>query len=252
MLKTRIIPTLLYKDPTLVKGRKFNSWRRVSSAIQSIKLFNLREVDELIFLDIMASKENQDPDYYLIDDIADDCFMPLTIGGGIKNIDHVEKLLKVGADKISINSEIHSNIDLISEIANYFGSQCVVVSIDAKKNIDGTYCTFKNAGTEKCEMSPFDLAKLAEEKGAGEILINSLDQDGTMEGFDTSLIKQVSEMVTIPVIAAGGAGSIEDCVNILKDTKANAISAASIFHFTEITPKEIKGRMAQEGFPVRI
>lgn len=251
MLKTRIIPTLLYKDMGLVKGIGFDSWRRVGGAMQSIKVYNMREVDELVFLDITATRDNRQPDFNLIDELADECFMPLAVGGGIKTVDDVRKLLNVGADKVVVNSEVSKNQEIISDIANQFGSQCIIVSIDARKTATGTYETYSQSGTHLTGMCPIEMSKLAEQFGAGEILITSIDRDGTMEGYDLELIKQVCGAVSIPVIAAGGAGKAQDFTAALQ-SGASALAAASIFHFTEQTPLKIKHHLRNDGFRVRI
>ena len=251
MLKTRIIPTLLYKDLGLVKGVGFDSWRRVGSAMQSIKVYNMREVDELVFLDIAATEDNRLPDFSLIDDLADECFMPLAVGGGIKTIEDVRSLLMVGADKVVVNSQAVASPDLISAIANQFGSQSIIVSIDARKTNSSGYEVYTHAGKTPTGLNPTDIAKRAEQAGAGEILITSVDRDGTMDGYDLSLIRDVSSTVSIPVIAAGGAGKPDDFSAALR-SGASALAAASIFHFTEQTPLEIKQHLKHEGFHVRI
>lgn len=251
MLKTRIMPTLLYKDLGLVKGVGFDSWRRVGGAMQSIKVYNLREVDELVFLDISATRDNRQPDFELIDELADECFMPLAVGGGIKTVDEVRRLLMVGADKVVINSEAANNPQLISNVANQFGSQSVIVSIDVRKTATGKYETFTHSGTQPTGMSPIEMSKLAEQSGAGEILVTSIDLDGTMEGYDLNLIEQVCNAVSIPVIASGGAGKAEDFTAALQ-RGASALAAASIFHFTEQTPLGIKQHLRNQGFSVRI
>lgn len=252
MLKVRIMPTLLYKNFGLVKGVSFDSQRRVGDVMQSIKVYNMRQVDELIFLDIMATKENRKPDFQLIDDIADECFMPLTVGGGIKNIEDIRNLLKVGADKVAINSSAITNPDLIRLASNEFGSQCVVVSIDAKRLTDGTYEVFTHSGTKPTDKTPLEIAKNVESLGAGEILLTSIDRDGTMGGYDLELIKSVSQCLSIPVIASGGAGNYEHLFDALTEGKADAVAAASIFHFTEQTPLGAKQFLKTKGLNVRL
>ncbi len=250
--KTRVMPVLLYKDLGLVKGIAFDSWRRVGSAMQAVKVYNLREVDELVFLDITASLEGRPPDFDLVDDLADECFMPLAVGGGITNIEHVRKLLRVGADKIVLNTAAVENPSLISETAEQFGSQCVVVSIDAKRHDDGNYEVLTHSGTKGTGLDPVMAARQAEERGAGELLVTSVERDGTMTGYDVALMSRISSAVTIPVIAAGGAGSYEHMVMVLRDGGVQAVAAASIFHFTEQTPLEAKRYLAKQGFQVRL
>lgn len=251
MLKVRIIPTLLFKDFGLVKGVKFDSWRRVGSVIQSVKVYNMREVDELIFLDITASKENREPDFKTVDEIADECFMPLTVGGGVKTIEDIRKLLQVGADKISINTAAVVNPQIIKLAAQKFGSQCVVVSIDVKKTSLG-YEIFIYSGTKATGLNPVSFAKEVEALGAGEILLTSIDQDGTMEGYDIDLIKSVTSVVSIPVIASGGAGNFEHMAQAVIEGKASAVAAASIFHFTQQTPLEAKHFLKQRINNIRL
>jgi len=252
MLKIRIMPTLLYKEPTLVKGVSFDSWRRVGSVMQAVKIYNMREVDELVFLDITASKENRRPDFELIDDIADECFMPLTVGGGVKTIDDFRKLLTVGADKIAINSAAVENPHLIKQAADKFGSQCVVVSIDYKKNKDNNLEIYTYSGSKPTGINPLEFAKKAENLGAGELLVTNIDIDGTMTGYDIETIKMISDNIEIPIIASGGAGNYEDIYKILTQTNVEAIAAASIFHFTEQTPKEAKFYLKKKNIKVRL
>lgn len=252
MLKVRIIPTLLYKNFGLVKGISFDSWRRVGSALQAIMVYSMREVDELIFLDICATEEQRPPDFEEIDELADDCFMPLTVGGGIRTIDDVHKLLMVGADKVAINSAAISNPTLIQEVANRFGSQCVVVSIDYRSRANGEHEVYSHAGTKATGLSPLTLAQQAEEMGAGEILLTSIEQDGTMQGFELSCLEQVCQAVSIPVIAAGGAGNASHFHQAISQGGAAAVAAASLFHFTEQTPLEVKQYLQARNIPVRL
>lgn len=251
MLKTRIMPTLLYKDTTLVKGVSFNSSRRIGSALQAVKVFNMREVDELVFLDIAATCSNEGPDFELVDDLADECFMPLAVGGGIRDINDVRKLLMVGADKVVVNTAAVNAPELISSIASRFGSQSLVVSIDARVNAAGEYECFTHSGTQPTGLCPVAHAKQMALLGAGEILITSIDNDGTMNGYDITLIKNISEAVKLPVIASGGAGNYEH-MNEALFCGASAIAAASMFQFTEQTPKEAKYYLRKQGHPTRI
>jgi len=252
MLKVRVIPTLLYKDFGLVKGKAFDSWRPVGGLMQSIKVYNLRGVDELAFLDIRATLEGRPPDYNLVDDFADECFMPLTVGGGVRTVDQVRRLLTVGADKVALNTAAVSEPQLVREAADRFGSQCVVVSIDAKLIPGVGHEVFTHSGTRGTGLDPVTHAKSVEESGAGEILLTSIDRDGTMKGYDLDLIRQVTEAVSIPVIASGGAGSYEDLVAAVREGHASAVAAAAIFHFTHLTPLDAKRHMAANGIPVRL
>ena len=252
MLKNRIIPTLLYKEPTLVKGISFNSWRRVGSLMQAIKVYNMREVDELVFFDISATKEGRSPDLQLIDDFADECFVPLTIGGGVRTIDDVRNLLKVGADKVSLNTAAVKDPGLISQVADKFGSQCVVVAIDVKITADHKYEVFINSGSEATGLDPVEQAIKVEALGAGELIVTSIDRDGTMQGYDVELINKITGAVSIPVIASGGAGNYEHMAKALVDGKASAVAAASMFHFTEQTPLGAKQYLKERGINVRL
>ncbi len=252
MIKTRVVPTLLYKNFTLVKGVRFDSWRRVGSLLQAIKVYRLREVDELIFLDISASQEGRSPDFRLIDDFADECFMPLTVGGGVRRVEDVKTLLRCGADKVAINSAAFEERELIQEAARKFGSQCIVVSIDVKKSADGRYEVFIRSGTKSTGKEPCLFAKEVEERGAGEILITSIYRDGTREGYDWELTQSVADAVSIPVIASGGAGSYDHMLDVLVKGKASAVAAASIYHFTQMTPLEAKHFLREKGIQVRI
>ena len=251
MLKLRIMPTMLYKDLTLVKGVSFDSWRRVGSLMQQVKVYNLREVDELILVDITATKEHREPDFQLIDDIADECFMPLTVGGGITNLGDIRIILQKGADKVAINSAAVATPELISKGANFFGSQCIVVSIDYKKHADGRYEVYTHAGTQPTGLDPVKFAQEVEARGAGEILLTSIDRDGTFAGYDVAMTSCVAEKVRIPVIASGGAGNYQHMIDVIQKGGASAVAAASMFHFTESTPKEAKKALGLNGIPVR-
>jgi cyclase len=251
LLKIRIIPTLLYKDIGLVKGIGFNSWRRIDTVIPAIKVYNMREVDELILMDISATNSNREPDFESISEFTEACFIPLTVGGGIKNIEQIRMLLRSGADKVSINSALFDDLDLLRSASETFGKQCIVVSIDAKKDDSGKYYCYSHSGTKKTKKQVSEWAKEVENNGAGEIIITSIDRDGTMSGYDIDLIKQVTDLVNIPVIASGGAGSYEDFFSAIYIGKANAVAAASIFHFTEQTPRNAREYLRNKGINVR-
>lgn len=252
MLKVRLIPTLLHSDFVLVKGVRFDSWRNVGSLLQAIKVYTLREVDELVFLDIVATRDGRGPDFGLIEDIADHCFMPLTVGGGVRNVEDVRRLLQVGADKIALNTAAIERPGLIAEIANGFGSQCVVVSLDVKRLPDGSYELVTHAGKRPTGLDPFAFAREAEALGAGELLLTSIDRDGTMDGYDLDLIQRMTKGVSIPVIASGGAGHYEHLAQAVRSAGASAVAMASMFHFTEQTPREAKEYLHQQGIPVRL
>lgn len=250
MLKIRIIPTLLWKNVGLIKGIGFDSWRRIGSILPAVKVFNTRQVDELAVLDISASQEQRDPDFEMVAEIAHECFVPLTIGGGITNIDQIKRLLRLGADKVSINTGTFHHPNLVTEGATRFGTQCIVVSIDAVQAADGKFYCHTHAGKQATTHEVVEWAVKMEEQGAGEILLTDVKLDGTMTGYNLPLIEQVSKAVKIPVIASGGAGKLEDFPAAL-GAGASALAVASLFQFTELTPLEIKKYLADLGFPVR-
>ena len=251
MLKTRVMPTLLFKDIGLVKGVRFASDRRVGSALQSMKIYNLREVDELVFFDVTAAHDGRPPDFAQVDELADECFMPMTVGGGISRLEHIRGLLAVGADKVSINSASFENPNLIAEGARMFGRQCIVAAIDVRRE-GGGWRVYSHCGSRPTERDPVDWAREVDSLGAGEILLTSIDRDGTMEGYDCEITRRVSEAVSIPVIASGGAGGYNHMAEVLREGCASAIAAASIFHFTHQTPLEAKAFLKNEGFNVRL
>lgn len=251
MLKVRVIPTLLWKNVGLVKGIGFDSWRRVGTVLPAIKVYNTREVDELILLDITATSEKRDPDYESIREFCAESFVPLTVGGGVRNLEQIRELLRSGADKVSINTAAYENPALIRDAAKHYGSQCVVVSVDARKTGEGQYECFSCSGARPTGKKPEEWAREVESLGAGEILITSIERDGTLEGYDLSLIQQVADAVSIPVIASGGAGNYQHMLAALQQGKASAVAAASIFHFTQQTPREAKQFLAQHGILVR-
>ena len=244
------MPTLLHKDVGLVKGVGFDSWRRTGGAMQAINVYNMREVDELVFLDITATRDARQPDFELIDDLADECFMPLAVGGGIKTIEDVRRLLMVGADKVVVNTAAVDRPEIVSEIAERFGSQCLVASIDALREANGGHRVYVESGTRPTGLDPAAVAKRAAADGAGEILITSIERDGAMEGYDLELLRTVTEAVSVPVIASGGAGNYRHMAEAL-EAGASAVAAASIFHFTEQTPREAKRYLGEQGYPVR-
>lgn len=228
MLQKRIIPVLLLKNDGLVKTIKFKKPRYIGDPINAVKIYNDREVDELIFLDIEATKNKKEPNFRLIKEIATECFMPFCYGGGINNFHTIKKIFNLGAEKISINSEFYYNPNLVKKASESFGSQSIVVSIDVKKNLFGKYETYINGGKINTHQNPIEIAKQAEKFGAGEIILNSIDKDGTMSGYDLKLIKTVSDTISIPLIACGGAknlDSLRDAIN----TGASAAAAGSLF-----------------------
>ncbi len=251
MLKKRIIPTLLYNNFKLVKGTKFHSWRTVGSIMQAVKIYNIREVDELILLDVFATNNNKKIDLDLVNDVANECFMPLTFGGGINTIDDIGKIIKTGADKVSINSAAIKDIEFINKSSKIFGSQCIVVSIDYKIE-NGNPIIYSNSGNKKTELKLEDYIRDLESAGAGEILLTCIDRDGVMEGYDIETIKRVCKISSLPVIASGGCGENNHAYDLVKKTDVSAIGAASMYHFTHITPLDLKRYLSERKIPIRI
>lgn len=250
MLKVRVIPTLLWKQFGLVKGVAFDSWRRVGPVLPAVKVYNQREVDELALLDIVAHLCSDDPDFESIAEFGQDCFVPLTVGGGVTHIDQVQRLLRAGADKVAVNTAAYARPNFINEIANRHGAQCVVASVDVRIQ-DGAWRCFSHAGVQSTGRDVVAWVRELESRGAGEILITSIERDGTMQGYDLSLIEAVANSVKIPVIASGGAGNYQHMVEAVTQAGASAVAAASIFHFTEHTPAGAKAALAAAGVHVR-
>ena len=230
MGRFRIIPVLLYSNDGLVKTTRFKNPKYIGDPINALKIFNDKEVDELIFLDINASKEKRMPNLDLIKELATECFMPFCYGGGISSIEEIQQILYNGAEKVSINTASYTNPDLIKQAANKFGSQSIVVSIDVKKNWLNNQYVYINNGTTNTKLSPIEFAKKMQDYGAGELMLNSIDRDGTYTGYDINLIKEVSESVDIPIIACGGAANISDFKNAI-NSGASAVAAGSMFVF---------------------
>ncbi len=246
----RVIPTLLWKQLGLVKGVGFDSWRRIGPVLPVVKVYNQREVDELILVDILANQSNDEPDYESINEFGQNCFVPLCIGGGITRIDQVQRLLRAGADKICVNSAAYTRPQLITEIAKRHGVQSVVVSVDVR-SIDGVWICFSHAGKKNTGREVKAWVRELEDLGVGEILITSIERDGTMMGYDLELTEAVTSSVTIPVIASGGAGNYQHMIDAVLKAGASAVAASSIFHFTEHTPAGAKAALAAAGVPVR-
>ncbi|MCR5609361.1 MAG: AglZ/HisF2 family acetamidino modification protein [Lachnospiraceae bacterium] len=226
--RPRIIPTLLIDNRDLIKTVNFDKRTYLGDPVNAVKIFNRKGIDELSILDIGATKNNREPDYELLKDIASEAFMPLSYGGGINNIAQIHDLLAIGYEKIIINSMLVKNPQLIKQASEMFGSQSIVASIDVKK-VNGYYKCFVNDGEEITEEVPIDLAKKAESLGAGEIILNSIDKDGLMSGYDIKLVSSVADAVKMPVIAIGGAGSIKDLKEVLSDGHAHAAAGGSMF-----------------------
>lgn len=231
MILQRVIPVLLLKNKGLVKSIKFSKSKYVGDPINAIKIFNDKEVDELVFLDINASKENREPDFEFLESIASECFMPLGYGGGIKNMEQVKRIFKIGIEKVILNQISLKRPEFIKEAASEVGSQSVVVSIDVKKNFFGKYKVYDHVKGESLDINPVDFARRMEDQGAGEIIINAVDQDGMMNGFDIQLVRSLSDVLQIPLVACGGAGNLSDIKSVIKDANASAAAAGSMFVF---------------------
>lgn len=250
MLKVRIIPVLLFKNWGIVKSVKFDNFRVVGDPTTNARVFNQRNADEMVFLDIMATRENKEPNFDVIKDIAKECFMPLTIGGGINTIEHVDRLFDIGADKASLNTALIKKPKLVRQISTKYGAQAVVASIDVKKE-NNKYITYISSGKERTNCDVIEMLKRVEDLGVGEVLLNSIDKDGTAEGYDLELIKLVSSSTKLPVIACGGCGSLDDFVSAVK-SGADAVSAATVFYYVGESIITAKKYMNQSGIPVRL
>jgi imidazole glycerol-phosphate synthase subunit HisF len=231
MFLPRIIPVLLLKGKGLVKTVKFKEPKYIGDPINAVKIFNDLKADELVFLDITASKEDRTISVDLVKDIGDEAFMPFGVGGGINNIKQIELLLKAGAEKVIINSNAVIKPELIEEAAKIFGSQSIVVSLDAKKSLFGKYGCWIKDGSDNAKTDPLELAKKAQDLGAGELIINSIDLDGMMTGYDIALVKMIADSVSIPVVACGGAGNLEHFKKAYFEGNAHALAAGSMFVF---------------------
>lgn len=252
MLAKRIIPCLDINKGRVVKGVNFVNLIDAGDPVEIAKTYNVMRADEIVFLDITASHEGRATMYDVISKAAEQVFIPLTVGGGISSTEHFRNLLNLGADKISVNSAAVKNPDLITDAALKFGRQCVVVAIDAKRNDKGSFDVYLNGGRINTGKDAIDWAIEAEKRGAGEILLTSMDCDGTKAGYDIELTRRVAEAVGIPVIASGGAGNMQHFKDVLTDGKADAALAASLFHFGEMTISDLKKYLALSGVAVRM
>ncbi|MEM6637337.1 MAG: imidazole glycerol phosphate synthase subunit HisF [Pseudomonadota bacterium] len=252
MLKTRIIPCLDVADGRVVKGVNFVDLRDAGDPVDAAQAYDAAGADELCFLDIHATHENRGTMYDLARKTAEKCFMPLTIGGGVRSHEDVRALLLAGADKVSFNSAAVANPDVVSEAANRFGGQCIVVAIDAKTVAPGKWEIFTHGGRRATGIDAVEFARMIEKKGAGEILLTSMDRDGTKAGFNLPLTRAISDAVRVPVIASGGVGTLDHLVEGVTEGHASAVLAASIFHFGTFTVGQAKSHMAASGLPVRL
>lgn len=251
MLKTRIIPCLDVADGRVVKGVNFVDLRDAGDPVDAARAYDLAGADELCFLDIHATHENRGVMMDVVTRTAEQCYIPLTVGGGVRSAQDVRNLLLAGADKVSFNSAAVANPDVVAQAADQFGSQCIVVAIDAKTVAPGRWEIFTHGGRKPTGIDAVEFALTAQSKGAGEILLTSMDRDGTRAGFNLPLTRAIADAVDIPVIASGGVGTLDHLVEGITEGHASAVLAASIFHFGEYTIAEAKNHMAAAGIPVR-
>ncbi|MEY3000888.1 MAG: hypothetical protein RL648_1102 [Verrucomicrobiota bacterium] len=253
MLAVRIIPCLDVNAGRVVKGVQFESLRDAGDPAEVAQAYEAQGADELVFLDITASSSEREILLDIVEKTASRCFMPLTVGGGLRSVDNIRTLLNAGADKVSLNTAAVLDPGLVSKAASFFGNQCIVVAIDAKWDAAaGTWRVYTHGGRKPTDRLVVDWAREVVQRGAGEILLTSMDADGTKDGYDVPLTRAVSEAVEVPIIASGGAGNLDHLVEVLKDGKASAVLAASIFHFQEFTINQAKQHLARAGLPVRL
>ena len=252
MLKMRVIPCLDVKDGRVVKGVNFVNLRDAGDPVEAAKAYDKAGADELCFLDITATHENRGTMFDVVRRTAAACFMPLTVGGGVRVVDDIRNLLLAGADKVAINSAAVARPEFVKEAAEKFGSQCIVVAIDAKETIAGKFEIFTHGGRKETGIDAVAFAKQVAALGAGEILLTSMDRDGTGKGFNLALTRAVADAVKIPVIASGGVGTLDHLVEGIKEGHATAVLAASIFHFGTFTIGQAKAHMAKAGIPMRM
>ena len=251
MLKNRIIPCLDVKNGRVVKGINFVDLKDAGDPVEQAKIYSDGGADEICFLDITASNENRDTIYDVVEKTSKKCFVPLTVGGGVRSVEDISKLLNCGADKVSINTAAVNDKQVVVDSSKKFGSQCIVVAIDAKKNGD-MWEIYTHGGRNKTDIDAIKLAKEMEKSGAGELLVTSMDRDGTQVGYDIDLMYEISSAVNIPVIASGGVGTLDHLVDGIKLGNASAVLAASIFHYGKYSVKQAKEYLDSKGIPVRI
>ena len=251
MLKNRIIPCLDVKNGRVVKGINFVDLQDAGDPVEQAKIYSDGGADEICFLDITASNENRDTIYEVVKKTSKKCFVPLTVGGGVRNVEDINKLLNCGADKVSINTAAVQDSNVVLESSKKFGSQCIVVAIDAKKNGD-KWDVYTHGGRNNSGLDALEFAKKMEDSGAGELLVTSMDRDGTQIGYDIELMKKISSMVNIPLIASGGVGNLDHLAEGIKEGNASAVLAASIFHYGKHSVIEAKEYLNSKGIPVRI
>lgn len=249
MLKIRIIPVVLLKGYSVVKSIRFREMRNQGNPVVVARVYNSRNVDELILLDIDASKNGTTIDSFTVEDVASECFMPITVGGGLRTIEDISEILAKGADKVCLNSSARADESFITRASHVFGAQCIVVSIDVVTH-DGAYYVYAHEKSIVTKINPVEWAQRAEKLGAGEIMLNNVTNDGVMQGCDLELVRMICESVSIPVIAVGGVSCPADAVSLVEQG-ASAVGAASVFHFTSFTPECFRNALAAEGHPVR-
>ena len=252
MLKKRIIPCLDVKNGRVVKGINFIELKDAGDPVEQAKIYSEGGADEICFLDITASNENRDTLTDIVKKTAKECFVPLTVGGGVRTIENIRELLLAGADKVSINTEAVNNIKFVKEAARKFGSQCIVVAIDAKKVSENKWEIFTHGGRNKTEIDAVEFAKKAEDNGAGEILLTSMDKDGTKTGYDVELLKKITKILNIPLIASGGVGTLDHLYDGIVKGGASAVLAASIFHYGKYKIKDAKEYLNSKNVSVRL
>ena len=252
MLKKRIIPCLDVKDGRVVKGVNFVNLADVGDPVDAARAYYEAGCDELVFLDITATHEERETTVEMVKRVAEQVFIPFTVGGGIRSVEDMQKMLKAGADKVAVNSSAVANPQLIKDCAEKFGSQCVVAAIDARKVSDGTWHVYVAGGRKDTGIDLLEWAKTVVELGAGEILLTSMDKDGTKSGFDLEMLNAVADVVNVPLIASGGAGKIDHIVEVFENTTATGALAASIFHFGQVKIPELKQLLNENNIPVRL
>ena len=245
MLQTRVIPCLLLRDESLVKTVKFDKAGYIGDPINTVRIFNELEVDELVFLDISATVEQRTPNFKILAEIANECFMPLGYGGGMRNFEDAKRIFQIGFEKIAVNSYSLENPTYITQLAEHFGNQAVIASIDVKKNFFGKYEVYSHSGKKNTKRNPLEWAQELEKLGAGEILLTSIDREGTWNGYDDELVKKITSVVNVPVIANGGAGNLSHLVSVVKDAKASAVALGSMVVYQK------KGLGVLVNFPER-
>lgn len=249
MLKVRIIPVLTFNGFALVKTIQFKNPRMLGNPVQAARVFNSRGVDELIFLDIVASKQNRKINYKIVKEVIKECFMPVGIGGGINTLEDIHEILKIGADKVVIKTAALTDPEFIKTAAHYYGSQCISIAVDAYKHSNGTFMVHNDLGIE---ISAPAFARQMQDAGAGEIILSSVDNDGMMKGFDLDLYRVIEHEVKLPLVFVGGGGDMTHYEELFRHTNCDAVGSASIFNFSQYTPLDIKKTLSKLGKPVRI